>query len=589
MNGRRFSGMRLTVLLGLLVIICCCATSAAWAAGGVVRYAAGELLIQPKAGVSEEKIKAIFHSHHAATEEELEAIRVKQIRVPEQALESVKAALENNPHFNFVEYNYIAEAGFEPNDYYYQSQWHLPKISAPLAWDLASGSADVPIAVIDSGVDPVHPDLAAKLIPGYNCIQENSDTHDVLGHGTAVAGTASAASNNVEGVAGVAWEATVMPLVVLNADNWATYSDIAQAITYAADHHVRVMNISIGGSSSSSTLQNAVNYAWSKGAVIVACAQNYATSAPYYPAACDHVLAISATTSSDILASFSNYGSWIDVAAPGTSILTTRNGGSYGSWNGTSFSSPITAGIAALILSANPLLTNAQVVEIITQSADDLGTAGFDSWYGHGRVNACAAITAAMESSPQQDILPPQVSIVSPQNGATVSGPVTVVVEALDDTAVDRVELCLGATLLGASTSAPYNFLWNTANFPDGAHGAYAVAYDSSGNQSQSDSITVLVNNSIIADTQPPDVSILEPADDTKISSKVRITVCASDNVGVTRVELFIDGSLKASASSSTLQYTWNTRKEFSGMHTISSKAFDGAGNMWTDSVTVYK
>src|SRR5262249_38944556 len=147
-------------------------------------------------------------------------------------------------------------------------------IQAPYAWGVTVGASGVPIAIIDSGVDGTHPDLTSKLIPGWNFLNGTSNTADVLGHGTAVAGTAGGATNNATGVAGVTWNNMIMPLVVLNSSDYASYSDIASAITYAADHGVRIINISIGGSSSSSALQSAVDYAWNKGAVVFASAMN---------------------------------------------------------------------------------------------------------------------------------------------------------------------------------------------------------------------------------------------------------------------------------------------------------------------------
>ena len=161
-------------------------------------------------------------------------------------------------------------------------------------------------------------------------------------------------SNNYIGVTGIVWNNPLMPLRISDPNGWATYSAMASAMIYAADRGVKVMNISFAGSSSSSTLQNAVNYAWSKGAIVFASAGNYSTNTPYYPAACNNAVSVAATTSSDSPASFSNYGTWIDLSAPGVSILTTNNGGGYGSWSGTSFSSPITAGLGALVFSANP-------------------------------------------------------------------------------------------------------------------------------------------------------------------------------------------------------------------------------------------
>ena len=218
-----------------------------WGNNGNLKFVGDELLIQPKMGVPNEKVGGIVRSYGATIASEIPQIRVKQLKVPSHALETVRKALSKNPHFNFVEYNYLAEVGMTPNDTYYPSQWHLPMISAPQGWDISTGSNSVVMAIIDSGVDPIHPDLSNKLIPGYNFLNGNSDTHDVLYHGTPVAGSAAAMGNNYEGVAGVAWTNPIMPLVVVDSFGQTTYYDIAQAITYAADHGAKIMNISIAG------------------------------------------------------------------------------------------------------------------------------------------------------------------------------------------------------------------------------------------------------------------------------------------------------------------------------------------------------
>ena len=586
-------GKSFVFAFSLMMAICFTVINPAWAGNENGPYVADELLVQPKVGVSKAKIKEIVEMHGAATAGEIEQIRVRRIKVPAHALEKVKAALEKNPHISFVENNFFATGSAEPNDDRYPSQWHLPKISAPDGWDICIGSEMEPIAIIDSGVDPNHPDLSDKLVAGYNFIGDNTDTHDLRGHGTAVAGSAAAVTNNIEGVAGVAWGNPIMPLVVLNSDNWASYYDIAQAITYAADQGVRVMNISIGGSSSSTTLQNAVNYAWNKGALIFACAMNNATSTPYYPAACTNVVAVSATTSNDTLASFSNYGNWIDIAAPGTSILTSTNGGGYGYWQGTSFSSPIAAGLAALILSENPLLTNRQVADIITENADDLGEPGFDSYYGYGRINVYASLVAARGAVQEPDITEPLVSITSPEDGSEVSGPVTVSVSATDDVGVKTVELYVNGTLFDESTTEPYRFYWDTTtSVSDGCHEVSALAYDSSENVGYSNAITIDVSNAATQDPQdttPPTVSITSPADGSYISDRVTIPAVASDNIGVSRMEIYIDGVLKAAKFKSSIIYRWNTRKVSKGEHIISAKAYDEAGNVDRDLITVNK
>ena len=554
-------------------------------AGSGKKFVPGELLIQVKPGVTKGNVNKLLNAHGAATAGEIENIRVRRITVPEHALEQVKKALSKNPNIHFVEENFIAEAGYVPNDERYPSQWHLPKIAAPGGWDLATGSPSVPIAIIDSGVDPTHPDLAGNLIAGYNFLGNNTDTQDVLGHGTAVAGSAAAITDNTTGVAGVAWNSPIMPLVVLNANDYATYYDIAQAINYAADQGVRVINISIGGSSYSSTLQNAVNYAWNKGAVIVACAHNYSTDTPYYPAACANVIAVSATTSSDTLASFSNYGNWIDIAAPGAYILTTTRGGGYGNWNGTSFSSPITAGVVALILSANPSLTNAQVVDTLTQSADDLGSTGFDNYFGYGRVNALQSIQAALAEVPDVDTIDPSVAITSPQNNTTVNGSLTVSVSAADEGGVDRVALYVNGELLSADTTSPYTFEWDTYGYANSDHELMAVAYDSAGNDGWSSVITVTVANESADDTTAPVVAITSIQGGALVSGGVTVDVSATDEGGVALVELYLDGELLDEDITSPYAFFWDTPAYANGTYDLVALAYDTAGNLGQSNV----
>lgn len=317
------------------------------------------------------------------------------VDVPAEASEAIRQSLQQSGLFDFVEPDYYAHTASDPNDPSYISQWHLRQIGSSLAWTVTTGSAAVVVAVIDSGVYGQHPDLASKIVPGWNFVKGNADTSDVLGHGTAVAGTVAAATNNGIGVAGVNWASRVMPLVAVDPDDFAAYSDIAAAIQYAVDRGVRVINVSIGGTNSSSTLQKAVDYAWNKGALVFASAMNSSVSDPYYPAACVHAVAVSATDSNDHLASFSNFGSWITLSAPGTNILTTMNGGGYGYWSGTSFASPIAAGVAALILAANPALTNDAVLALMKNTADRVGAQEFNTYFGWGRVNAYRAVLAA--------------------------------------------------------------------------------------------------------------------------------------------------------------------------------------------------
>lgn len=585
-----FLGYQIIIFAFLLVVSGAVLQPGAMAADGVSKFVADELLVQFNAGVSTEKAKGLFKSHGATFMDENMPIRVHRIRVPENARDKVKAALSKNPNVSFAENNYIAESGFIPNDIRYSSQWHLPKISAPEGWDITTGSNSEPIAIIDSGVDGSHPDLAGKVVTGFNFLTDNTDTHDVLGHGTAVAGTAAAGSNNITGVAGLAWENPIMPLVVLNSNDYATYSDIAQAITYAVDMGVRVINISIGGSSSSYSLQNAVTYAWNNGAIVFACAHNYSTNSPYYPAACENAIAVSATTASDTLAGFSNFGSWIDISAPGTSIFTTTKGGGYGSWSGTSFSSPLAAGLAALIFSANPQLSNADVVNVIKQNADDLGVLGFDTSFGYGRINVQQSLIAALDIAPQADITPPDAVIISPANGSLVAGSVDVTVSAEDDTAVATVELYIDNSLYEISYSEPHRFVWDTTEFTEGNHTLKVIAVDFEGNQATSDTVSVTAQNIVVVpepDTIAPVTSIDSPRNGATVGKVVKIKANATDNEAVSMMEIRIDGELMATSTSGTISCVWKTKKTSKGTHSITVKAFDPSGNMGSSSIAV--
>jgi thermitase len=355
----------------------------------------GRLLLGDRDGVDHNLVDRTVRLHRGVERRHLAGVGLRVIDVPDDAGDAILQSLQQTGMFEYVERDHYAHTASDPNDPSYIAQWHLRKVGGPQAWSITTGSASVVVAVVDSGVYPYHPDLAGKLVPGWNFVKGNADTSDVLGHGTAVAGTVAAATNNGIGVAGVNWASRVMPLVVVDANDFAAYSDIAAAIEYAVDHGVRVINVSIGGTTSSTALQKSVDYAWKKGALVFVSAMNNSSSTPNYPAACTHAIAVSATDSNDRLASFSNFGSWITLSAPGTNILTTANGGGYGYWSGTSFASPIAAGVAGLILAADPGWTNDAVLTLMKQTADEVGSPGYDESFGWGRVNAYRALIAA--------------------------------------------------------------------------------------------------------------------------------------------------------------------------------------------------
>ena len=397
-------------------------------------------------------------------------------------------AFKAQPDVEFAELDRVyAPEEMAPDDPEYSVQWHLSTISAPAAWSTTTGSQDVTVAILDTGVDPSHPDLAGKLVPGWNTYDDNSETADVYGHGTAVAGTAAALSNNSEGVSSIAWGCAIMPIRISDSSGYGFSSTIASGLIWAADHGARVANISYAVSTSS-TVSSAAQYFQSKGGVVTVSAGNNAT----FDSTADNptVLTISGSSTTDSLASWSNTGNNIDLTAPGTSIRTTNRGGGYGWWSGTSFSAPVVAGVAALLISANPALSSAQVQTLLKQSAQDLGTPGWDSSFGAGRVNAAAAVALAVNTPPTTDD-PPTIVITSPASGFKAKGQVSVTVSVTDDYGVEKVQLYVDGVLTSTSTSSPFTTQWNPKKASRGAHTLVCKAYDTGGNITSSSAITV--------------------------------------------------------------------------------------------------
>ena len=264
------------------------------------------------------------------------------------------------------------------------------------AWSVTLGESNIIVAVVDSGLDLNHPEFAGRIVAGYDFVNHDDDPTDDNGHGTHVTGIVAMAIDGV-GSAGMCPSCSIMPLKVLGANNGGQWSSVAQAILYATDHGARIINLSLGSHSYSSTIAEAIAYARDHAVIVVASAGNGALAAPYYPAAFDSVLAVVATDANDERWPLSNYGPWVDVAAPGVSIYSTfvQDGApTYRSLTGTSMAVPFVSGLAALVLSAYPELTPQEVVTLILVHADDLGEPGRDDIYGHGRINAARTLGA---------------------------------------------------------------------------------------------------------------------------------------------------------------------------------------------------
>ena len=297
--------------------------------------------------------------------------------------------------------NGVVVSCFIPNDPMLAQQWYLPKINAFAAWDLGRGSAQTPIAIVDSGIQYTHPDLAGVYQSGgYDFVNNDSDPMDDFGHGTLVSGVASAATNNSVGVSGLGFGCPVIGIKVANAGGGSTIFNLAQGITYAVDNtNARVINVSLGTSTFNATLNDAVHHALNAGVVVVAAAGNNNSTGLFYPAATKGCVSVGATNQDDSKWGQSNFGSWLRTAAPGQGIHSTNLPSTYGSISGTSMASPLVAGLAGLLynqLGAGRSLAKANLV----RSAVYAGAADVTSWSTFGRIDARDSLRFLKSVSP---------------------------------------------------------------------------------------------------------------------------------------------------------------------------------------------
>lgn len=292
----------------------------------------------------------------------------------------------------------------EPNDPMLTRQWAYDELRFRKAWTLEAGvSSPVLVGVIDTGAEETHPDLEGRFVPGRDFVNGDDFPDDEHGHGTGVSGIVAANTDNREGIAGMSWGAKVMPLQACTPLGSCSMFSVAQAITWAAAHDARVVNLSLGGGmpSCARTLQAAAEFAEARRTLLVASTGNSAQQGnpTNYPAACEGFMAVGATNAFDEWATFSDYGPHVSVTAPGAAIMTSwssetslRSMRGYAIVDGTSFSAPHVAGLAALLFSQHPDWTPAEVRTRIEQTAVDLGPEGHDDWFGHGRIDLVKAL-----------------------------------------------------------------------------------------------------------------------------------------------------------------------------------------------------
>jgi serine protease len=416
-------------------------------AAGAQDFAPNEVVVKFKSGAGSKAVSNTFSELGATRRETNQKLGFMKIRVPSgKTVQQTVDALNKLPIVEYAEPNYVLNLLWTPNDPRFPDQWHFDNpqyggIGMKAAWDVTRGNPDVVVAVVDTGVAYENytqgtkryyqaPDLAqTSFVPGYDYVNNDTHPNDDNCHGTHVTGTVAQSTNNALGVAGIASGCSIMPVKVLSSAGSGTATQIANGITFAADHGAHVINMSLGTTAASSTIENAVKYAYQKGVVIVCAAGNNA-AAVNYPAAYDaYCIAVGATKYDEVYTSYSSYGASLDLAAPGGNTGEDLNGDGYGDGvlqqtfnpstkntselgyyylNGTSMASPHVAGVAALVISKYGLKGRPDSVRNILQAtAEDKGTSGWDTRYGHGLVNAVAAVS----------VPGPRISSISPSSG----------------------------------------------------------------------------------------------------------------------------------------------------------------------------
>jgi subtilisin family serine protease len=349
----------------------------------VVRHDPRRVAVTFRAGVTRARIAAVISDAGGTLERAIPEIRAYLVGVEPERRGEVLASLQSSSAVASASKEPISEAlDTSPDDTDWPQQYGLRLAGFPKAWDVTQGSSKIVVAVIDTGVDANHPDLRGALVPGWDFIGNDADPSDDHGHGTAVAGVVAARSNNHVGGAGICWRCLVMPIKALDSKGNGDDTLIAAGIVWAADHGARVINLSLGGPGASVELANALAYASAKGVIVVAAAGNAGGTAQFFPAADPHAISVAATTVADQRYSWSNFGSWVRLAAPGCNVAPILGNG-YGTFCGTSSATPVVAGLVALELSAQPAATAREAEEALARAAVPL-----PAFVQYGRIDA---------------------------------------------------------------------------------------------------------------------------------------------------------------------------------------------------------
>ena len=547
------------------------------------------LIVVAEIGTERSDLLDLFDSAQTTVQDELPGISGFLLETDPADRDEARSLLTDSELVEGVADNRVYAASGLPDDLLYREQWHLGAVGADDAWDVTTGSDRIVVAVLDTGVDGAHLDLADKLLEGLNTYDESGGWSDAHGHGTAVAGIIAAEADNRQGVASLAWGSPILPVRVTSDEGKTSSWALAAGIRAALDEGAQVINVSFAPLQRDLIVLRQAYLARLAGRLVFISSGNDGKEAT--GGGTTAAIFVGAVDRDDKAASFSTTGRFVDLAAPGVGVYTTKRNDRYGGFSGTSAAAPVAAGVAALVWAVNPDLSPITVEKILTTTAKDLGPVGVDSVYGAGRVDARAAVQAAQEVVEEGDDEPPTISITAPADGESVTGRVRVYAKASDRAGIAEVALSVDGEPLSADLIPPYRFSLNTTKYAAGEHEVTVTATDTSGNTEETSIALVFAGQS---DTRRPMVTLTAPADGATVRGLVTILAEVSDDRSLDHADILVDGEVIATiplpaTKEATVAYNWNTQKvgEGLGRRSLAIRVYDASGNWGSVEVDV--
>lgn len=577
------------------------------------KYVPDEIIVKFKSEVKDDVISKINSRHGASVKYTSPYGKFKTIKIPKgKTVSEMVEAYKKDSNVEYAEPNYIAHTLMTPNDPLYNYQWHLNNteyggINMESAWVTSTG-VGVVVAVIDTGVAYENyqeswfkryyqaPDLAGTaFVAGYDFVNNDAHPNDDNSHGTHVTGTIAQTTNNGLGVAGVAFDACIMPVKVLDSNGNGNYVDVADGIRYAADNGAKVISLSLGGPNPSTTLENALAYAYNKGVTIVAASGNDASPTVSYPAAYDaYVIAVGATRYDETLAYYSNYGSSLDLVGPGGDLNVDQNGDGYGDgvlqntfnpntkrtndfsywfFQGTSMATPHVSGVAALLIANGNAITPDEVRSALQETAEDLGDPDFDETYGWGLVDAHAALqwTTIPNNPPVADDQP-----VTTDEDTSVPITLTATDADKDPLTYSIVSEPSHGVLTGEAPNVTYT---PNANY----NGADSFTFKANDGKADSNVATVSITVGPVNDAPVADDQSVETTQDTAVS----ITLTASDVDGDSLYYSIVSEPSHGTLSGTAPIVTYTPGTDYTGTDSFTFRANDETANSSIATVSI--